>query len=90
MEISFDPAKRDKTLRERGLDFADAEKLFGGRSLTLVDDRFDYGEARFQTYGLMDGQLMMVAWTPRGNVRHIISMRRCNEREKAKIEPHLV
>ena len=30
MAISFDPAKRDMTLAERGLDFADAEKVFAG------------------------------------------------------------
>ena len=55
MEISFDPVKRDETLSERGLDFADAGKVFGGRSKTAVDDRFDYGEVRYVTYGWMDG-----------------------------------
>ena len=28
MEITFDPAKRDLTLKNRGLDFADAAKVF--------------------------------------------------------------
>ena len=46
MEIGFEPAKREKNLRERGLDFADAEKVFGGRRFTQVDDRQDYGETR--------------------------------------------
>lgn len=39
MKISFDPAKRDRTLAERGLDFADAAKIFAGRTLTALDDR---------------------------------------------------
>jgi uncharacterized protein len=30
MAITFDPAKRDRTLAERGLDFADAEQVFAG------------------------------------------------------------
>jgi uncharacterized DUF497 family protein len=30
MAISYDPAKRDETLAERGLDFADAEEVFAG------------------------------------------------------------
>lgn len=51
MHIAFDPDKRDKTLRERGLDFADAAAVFEGRSVTAVDDRIDYGETRYITYG---------------------------------------
>jgi hypothetical protein len=35
MRITFDPAKRDKTLAERGLDFAVAETVFAGVTLTL-------------------------------------------------------
>ena len=89
MKISYHPAKREKTLRQRGMDFADAEKLFGGRKLTQIDDRRPYGETRFQTYGLLDGRLMLVVWTPRDGARHIISMRKCNEREKAKIAHRL-
>lgn len=49
MDITFDPAKRDRTLIERGLDFAEVGEVFAGRTLDLRDDRFDYGEARFQT-----------------------------------------
>jgi len=64
MEISFDPVKRARTLRDRGLDFADAGRLFAGPTLTLEDDRFDYPEPRFQSFGVLDGRLLMVAWTP--------------------------
>jgi uncharacterized DUF497 family protein len=41
MAISYDPAKRDEALSERGLDFADAEKIFAGLTLTLPDLRRD-------------------------------------------------
>jgi uncharacterized protein len=41
MKTTFDPAKRDWTLAHRGLDFAvDAEKVFSGDTVTMVDDRF--------------------------------------------------
>jgi len=89
MRISFDPAKRDWTLRERGLDFEDAVHVFRGRTLTLEDDRFDYGEVRYQTYGHLDGRLVFLVWTWRGDVRHIISMRRCNEREQRYVAGQL-
>jgi uncharacterized protein len=89
MRITFDPAKRAATLAERGFDFADAAKLFGGKTFSQIDDRFDYGEDRYQSYGLLDGRLVMVVWTPRDENRHIISMRKCNEKEKAKFRHRL-
>jgi uncharacterized DUF497 family protein len=82
MVITFDPAKRDATRKDRGLDFADAAEVFAGRTLTVEDDRIDYGEPRFQTVGFLSGRMVMVIWTPRGDARHVISMRKCNEREK--------
>ena len=39
MNLSYDQAKRDKTLAERGLDFADMSKVFEGKHFTLEDDR---------------------------------------------------
>ena len=87
MEITFDPAKREATLRERGLDFNDAALVFEGERYTREDTRFDYGEVRNQTVGFLHGR--MVVWTPRGETRHIISMRKCNEREQAAYRQRL-
>ena len=84
MEVTFDPSKREKTLRERGLDFAAAGEVFEGPVLTLEDMRNDYGEARFQTYGSLSGRIVMVVWTPRPGARHIISMRYCHEHEASR------
>jgi len=89
VEISFDPAKRQKTLIERGLDFADAPRLFAGLTYTRPDDRYDYAEARFQTFGLLDERLVMVVWAEVENGRRIISMRKCNEREQGWFGQHL-
>lgn len=84
MEIGYDPAKRDKTRAERGLDFEDAVHVFAGTTMDTIDDRQNYGECRWQTYGFLDRRLVMIVWTERGDTRHIISMRKCNEREKEK------
>ena len=46
VRITFDPAKRAWTLRERAIDFADAVHVFGGRRLHVADHRQDYGEPR--------------------------------------------
>jgi uncharacterized protein len=89
VKITYDPAKRAKTLAARGLDFTDAATVFAGVNLTLQDDRQDYGETRYQTYGLLGRRLVMIVWTPRGADRHVISMRKCNAREKARYEARL-
>jgi uncharacterized DUF497 family protein len=90
VKISYDPDKRAKTLAERGLDFDDAVRVFAGRTLTLPDERQDYGEIRYLTYGLLDDRMVAIVWTPRGETRHIISMRKCNAREKTLFQAHLV
>lgn len=83
MRITFDPPKRQVALYERGLDFLDASIVFAGPTITAQDMRRDYGETRFQTVGYLAGRMVMIVWTPRGEARHVISMRKCNDREKA-------
>jgi uncharacterized DUF497 family protein len=89
MPITFDPAKRDKTWRERGLDFADAEIVFAGVTLEVEDTRQDYGETRIICFGSLAGRMVVVGYTPRGADRHVFSMRKANEREQARIAPLL-
>jgi uncharacterized DUF497 family protein len=84
MRITYDPRKREKTLAERGLDFEDAPIVFEGDKFDLEDDRRDYGELRYLTFGKLHDRLVAVVWTPRGDACHVISMRKCNEREEAK------
>lgn len=89
MEISYDVEKRDWTLRERGLDFDDAMHVFAGTTIDFVDDRKDYGEIRWVTFGLLESRLVALVWTERGKTRHIISMRKANDREKEIYEVQL-
>jgi uncharacterized DUF497 family protein len=89
MRITFDPAKRDKTLAERGLDFLDAGVVFAGVTVEIEDTRQNYGETRIICFGLLAGRIVVVGYTPRGAERHIFSMRKANEREQARIAPLL-
>ncbi|WP_323016220.1 BrnT family toxin [Castellaniella sp.] len=84
MEIEFDPEKRDKTLTERGLDFARADEVFAGRHFTLEDTRENYSEPRYITVGKLDNRMVVTVWTPRDEARRIISMRKANEREQTR------
>jgi uncharacterized DUF497 family protein len=84
MEIEFDPDKRNKTLIERELDFARAGEIFAGHHFTTEDTREDYSELRYITVGKLDSRMVVMVWTPRGEVRRIISLRKANDREYAR------
>ena len=81
MKITFDAAKRDVVLRERGIDFASAAEVFAARHVTAPDDRRDYGEARFITVGALADRVVAIVWTPRGDARRVISMRYVHAKE---------
>ena len=66
MRITWDPAKRAKTLAERGLDFADAAIVFAGVTVEVEDTRRDYGETRIICYGRLEGRMVVVGYVPRG------------------------
>ncbi len=83
LDISFDPAKRARTLLNRGLDLADAGAVFAGRTVTVQDLRQDYGEDRYITAGYLFGVCVVLVWTPRDRSRRIISLRRAHAREEA-------
>lgn len=89
MDIEFDTAKRDATLEARGLDMADAGEVFAGTTLTVEDDRADYGEPRFITIGHLSSRMVVVVWTPRATARRIISIRKANDREQQLYRPRL-
>ena len=61
---------------------ARAGEVFEDATLTLSDDRRDYGEERFISTGFLDGVMVVLVWTPRSGVRRIISLRKANEREQ--------
>lgn len=89
MKIEFDPAKRLATFEARGLDMAEAGSIFEGDTITIDDDRRDYGEPRFITVGFLADRMVVVVWTPRGEDRRIISLRKANDRERALYGPRL-
>ena len=89
VRISFDTAKRDWTLAHRGLDFGDASSVFDGITVEMEDSREDYGERRIICFGFLRGRLVVVVYVLRGAVRHVFSMRKANEREKARVAAYL-
>jgi hypothetical protein len=82
MKYEWDDAKNRTNFAKHGLNFEDAEQIFSGPCVTFEDDRFDYGEERLITLGLLAGRLVVIAHTPRDEGTRIISMRKGNSREQ--------
>ena len=66
---------------------ARAADVLTGATLTVEDDRRDYGEIRFITIGFLDVAIVQLVCTPRDNASRIISMRKANERERRLYGP---
>src|SRR5690242_13247087 len=55
----------------------------------VEDNRKKYGETRMICFGVLRGRFVVIGYTPRGADRHVFSMRKANDREKARIAPLL-
>jgi len=82
MEYEWDEQKNQLNIEKHGLSFEMAPEVFTDVHLTRLDTRFDYGEDRYLTMGLLEKRVVIVAHTPRNDAIRIISMRKANEREQ--------
>lgn len=81
MEIEFDPAKNERNIQERGLSFDLVADFDFDTAVIRPDTRHDYGEARYQAFGLIGQRLCFLAFSLRGNAVRVISLRKANSRE---------
>ena len=79
--FSWSAAKRVSNLDRHGLDFVHAERVFAGLTFTFEDDRFDHGEQRFVTLGLLDGMPVSLVHTETSHEIRVISFRKATTRE---------
>jgi hypothetical protein len=82
MKFEWNEAKRRSNIRNHGVDFADLEPLFDGPTVTILDDRLDYGEDRFVTFGLLNGIVLAIVHTETDTVIRIISARKATRYEE--------
>ncbi len=59
--------------------------VFAGTTVEIEDLREDYGETRIICYGYLAKRLVAIGYTPRGEDRHVFSMRKANGREEKRI-----
>ncbi len=82
MPITFDAAKNDRNIAERGLSFEQVAELEWETALLAEDTRHDYGETRVRVFAFLDGRLHIAVVTPRGEELRVISFRRASRKEE--------
>jgi hypothetical protein len=71
--------KKAVNLKKHGLDFNDARSVIkSAQTVTFEDRRFDYGEARYLTLGLLKGEVVIIATAETDKTIRIISMRKAD------------
>lgn len=81
MLFTWSERKRAVNIKQHGLDFVDAARAFEGATFTFEDDRFAYGEQRFETLGLLAGIPVSIVHTETDHEIRIISFRKATRRE---------
>lgn len=82
MRFEWDENKRLANLDKHGFDFADVASVFDGDTIIVEDDRYNYGEQRFITFGLFQGRIVAVVHTENDNLIRIISVRKATKYEQ--------
>ena len=82
MKFEWDDTKRKSNIKKHGIDFIDAPIIFEGHTLTIEDDRYDYGEERFVTFGVLGGRVVSVVHTETKDLIRIISIRKATKNEE--------
>ncbi|MEK7808044.1 MAG: BrnT family toxin [Chloroflexota bacterium] len=82
MRFEWDESKRLANIKKHGIDFADVPPMFDGDVLTIEDQRFEYDETRYTTFGLLKSRTIVVAHTDEEDVIRIISARKATKNEE--------
>ncbi len=91
MEFEWDVTKARSNQRKHGIRFEEAVSVFEDPYHLSIQDRFENGEYRWQTIGLMYGiVIILVAQTIRFESGHeiirIISARKADKKERDRYE----
>ena len=82
VQIVYEPGKDRTNQAKHGVSLAFAVRILADPDrLDVLDVRFDYGEDRIVSYGIVEGRVWVCVFAPRGERHHIISVRRANGRE---------
>jgi uncharacterized protein len=82
MRFEWDEEKRRENLRKHRLDFRDVPEVFIGETATDIDERYDYGETRYYTLGMLHGVVVAISHTEKDDLVRIISFRTAERHEQ--------
>jgi uncharacterized DUF497 family protein/DNA-binding transcriptional regulator YiaG len=85
MDFEWDDVKERANRKKHGIDFRTAAKVFLDPYVIEFDDRNAGGELRFSAIGLVDGRMLFVTYTMRGDIVRIISPEERNRMKKGSI-----
>jgi uncharacterized DUF497 family protein len=86
MQITYDPVKNMRNIKERGLSFDLAADFGFETAVFWIDDRKKYSEVRVSSLGLLDGRVHSLVFTETGEGIRVISFRKANKREAKRYE----
>jgi uncharacterized DUF497 family protein len=78
---TWDESKRQKNIKDHGLDFVGCEAIWDNFTITREDVRRAYGEKRLVTFRLLEGEVVVLVHTERRRGSHIISLRKAEKHE---------
>jgi uncharacterized DUF497 family protein len=87
MDIEFDSAKDEINRLKHGVSLVLGAEVLMNQVGQIDDDRRDYGEARFNAFGLVNGRLFVCTYTMRGKTHRLISVRKASEQEQRRWRP---
>jgi uncharacterized protein len=90
MTLEWDESKRRANFQKHGIDFRDAEQVFQGPVVTVLDSRQEYGEDRYISLGTLAGVVVVVVHTARSEKTRIISMRKAKLKESQAYEEKIL
>jgi uncharacterized DUF497 family protein len=82
MQFEWDEAKSKRNWRERDFSFERAALIFEGPVIEWCDIRKDWGEPRILAVGVIEGDILAVIYTERGQVRRIVSAGKARKKER--------
>ena len=82
MDIEFDSGKDEINRLKHGVPLAIGAEVLRNRVEQIIDDRRDYGEARFNAFGLVNGRLFVCTYTMRDQTHRLISVRKASKQEQ--------
>lgn len=90
MKFEWDETKNRKNISKHGINFEQAKAIFDGFTIHRIDDRFDYGEVREISIGVIGSMtVIVVVHTDRKGVCRIISARQADREERRYYEQEI-